>query len=168
MEEYNYSKFIKRIVEKLNENNNGSQYYLTELFNWYDTIFAEGGEVPCAGRRIFGVILNENPVSDLTYRNIKEFTFSRKDSAVEEAKKYLLDNNIVYCYYVDDENTDILMMSYNRLYRYFHSRLHVNRKLNISIDEAKKHFYCINEDLLNSVIDDINQEESQSLVRKLR
>ena len=153
MNEVKYLDLINDIVNHLNEQNPEDNYRFTELYCWYDEGYI-GGEVPCAGRMIYGVILREDQITPETFDNLKKFDCSESR---EEAAKYLLDNNIIYCYTFNDRNTDALRFSISKLYRRIKSRIHVNPRTKINLDDAMQYFRCINEELLSSIKNDRKQ-----------
>ena len=162
MNEIKYLDLINDIVKHLNEKNPEDNYIFTELYYWYDDVYI-GGEVPCAGRNIYGVILKQDQITDETFNNLKKYDCLETR---EEAAKYMIDNNIIYCYGLNDRNTDALRFSISKFYRYIKSRTHVNSRAKINIDNAMQYFKCIDEELLNNVIFNIKSNNKPSVLAK--
>ena len=160
--EIKYLDLVNNIIKYLNENNPGDNYIFTELYRWGDDVDV-GGEVPCAWRDIYGVIIKQGSVSDKTYELFDEYDYTRSK---EISVKHLLENDIIYCYKVKDRSTDALRYSYSKLYRRIKSRMHINPKAIINIDDAFLYFKSIDEELLNNVVSNIKNGKQKVLMRK--
>ena len=159
----NYLKLIKRLVKYMKDNYEDENYHFEEISRWYDICY-ESGEVPCGGRYIYGIITNEKPISSLTCRMIEQYGDAKTEKDKRIAHDYLIDNHVIYCYFVNDTKTDIIYYTYSKIYKYFKSKPHIDSNYCIDADNATKSFKVIDEEILNRVISNI---ESDSLIMKL-
>ena len=151
--EINYKKLLKLIICYLNNNDKDKKYRFEELSTPYTTYYIDGTEI-LSGLRLYGIIANEKPVSGKTFNNIKMFDNSRDEIDRESARKYLLDNNVIYCYCGDKD---------------MFGTLYWNCRPNdiIDLNKAQHYFRCIDGELLDNVVSDIKQNGQSVLTRKL-
>ena len=149
----NYLKFLKYMVEYLNNQNPEDNYRFTELSQWYDYM-----DEPSSARVVYGIITKENPVSEKSFEMLKKY---KSGEDIEEAQEYLKNNNIIYCYNVND-HTDILRYYYGRKSKFTSV---INKKYSVDINWVKKDFEYIDKELLDNIISSV--KNNPRLLRKL-
>lgn len=172
-----YLKMINYIVDYLNEHKEEDEkpYYHTELYHWNDEkLFTV--KPPYDGRsRVYGIITNENPVSDETFQVVADFIQYGDSHALRNIHfdiynrliEYIVKNNIIICYSKFEPEEKLIEYINDRANKKQKYEPLISKKYMMNTRNAWTYFTYIDFNLLNNVIDEIDEKQKNSLTRKL-